>query len=714
MTKAHERKISLIIPVYNVRKYLGKCLESAVCQTYQNYEVIVIDDGSTDGSAKICRDYERRYSCISCIYKTENEGLAAAWQSGLQRASGDYTAFLDGDDWLEEDYLEQLVKGIEDGADIVCCNRWLEYGEYRIFQKEILTAGEYRYREIREKVYPVMINDGTYLGRGVSPNRWGKLFRTDILKDNLPYCDKKISFGEDLNIVFPVMLDCRCMVILNDRKGLYHYRQNQVSIARSYKKNMFGQIERLHEKMLEIQDAKAEYDFSGQIDADYLCLFLEYIKNETKAARRQDAVKNVIHAYQKLKDKSEDIRIQMKFSDRLLLYFLKRNWQVGIYFWFWLYSLTKGHMKKVDWKFLRSKKIKGDDRIRVLMVGPDRSVRGGMSTVVDQLLQWNDWDQTKIIYIPSFIEKKFFYKIAFYAVHYFKIMFTCLTGRIDIVHLHVSERGSFFRKAFILLSCKKMGIRTILHHHGAEFLEFYENSNVRRKQWIKKVVHAADMNIVLSRYQKERMEQRFPDSVFEVVYNSVEGYSQNNFDPYSSGILFAGRFGKRKGIYDLLEAVKKCNPTLDRNVKLYLCGDGEVEEVKKKIKELGLGHRIAHIGWCSREQLEAFYKKTMLYVLPSRNEGLPMALLEAMSYGIPCISTRVDAIPEVIQNAYNGILITPGDVEALENALMRLAQDSRLRKEMSENSYQVICDRFLISDRVKELENLYIKMKRKS
>ncbi len=111
--------VSVIVPVYNVEKYLRECIDSVLAQTYTNYEIILVDDGSTDSSGAICDEYAEKNNCITVIHK-KNEGLSCARNSGFERASGKYVYFLDSDDYVTEDMLEQTVQvAQEDKSDIV-------------------------------------------------------------------------------------------------------------------------------------------------------------------------------------------------------------------------------------------------------------------------------------------------------------------------------------------------------------------------------------------------------------------------------------------------------------------------------------------------------------------------------------------------------------------------------------------------------------------
>ncbi|MDO5139834.1 MAG: glycosyltransferase family 2 protein, partial [Oscillospiraceae bacterium] len=129
--------LSLIIPVYNVRPYLAECLDSAVSQTLKDMEIVIVDDGSTDGCGQICDSYAACDERVTVCH-TENKGLAAARNYGLDRICGKYVAFLDSDDWLEDDALQKLLEAIErHGADIAVCSFANEYDGKTVPSKRI-------------------------------------------------------------------------------------------------------------------------------------------------------------------------------------------------------------------------------------------------------------------------------------------------------------------------------------------------------------------------------------------------------------------------------------------------------------------------------------------------------------------------------------------------------------------------------------------------
>ena len=703
-------KISLIIPVYNIEKYLRDCLDSAINQTWKDYEIIIVDDGSTDHSLDICKEYSLRDPKVKLIIN-KHSGLMAAWMKGIQVSEGEYVAFLDGDDWVDLDYLEQMIK-VSKGADMVCCSYIREYRGYQVFPEKGIPAGRYDRIEIEEKIYPRLINNGRYLGRGIEPHRCAKLIRRSIIMNNLLWCDKKQIFGEDLNIFFPVVQDCQTIVIMGDGWRPYHYRQNYTSISRSYKPGMFSQIKRLYTKLLEINRSKGGYDFSSQIKEDSFCLFLEYVKNEAKQKKVIRSIENeIIKNYQEMCRDFKDILwrpLQLKSSDKILVYFLNKKSVIGINIWLYAYIIAKKMTGKKDWKYRKDWKKKKSKKVRVLMVGPDVSVKGGIKTVIMQYLSWNKWDKVIFSYVPVYVEKNFWKKIIFFVKGCLQIWVRVLFGKTDIVHLHVAERGSFYRKSIIMFGCKLAGVKTILHHHGAEFIEFYDQARGLKQKWIQRTIGEADLNLVLGEYQKSQMKKRFSKAIFCIFPNTLEISNTISYRTDARVILFAGRMEYRKGIYDLLCAIAACNDKLEEDVKVYLCGDGEVGRVRKVIKNFGLSERIVVKGWLDSEQIEELYNKSMMFVLPSYREGLPMALLEAMAHGLPCIAGKAGAIPEVIENGKNGILVEPGNVDDIACSIRYLCENPVIRKNIGKSGYYTVKKKYRLEDGIKELQRIWI------
>lgn len=346
-------------------------------------------------------------------------------------------------------------------------------------------------------------------------------------------------------------------------------------------------------------------------------------------------------------------------------------------------------------------------KINILMCSSDLSAKGGMVSVVKNYIGYDSWGKYNIIHCPTHIDANKIIVTVYFFFAYIRMLFTLLTKKIDIAHLHTAERGSFFRKAIILRTLKRFGIKTVMHHHAAEFEEFYAKLSPDKKEFVNKTLEMADINIVLSNTLVSMIKDKAPNARVEVLYNAVNTYDKNPYNAEAKNILFLGRLGERKGTYDLLQAIKQLDNKIDKEIKFYICGDGEIAAVTQKVKELGIEHRIAHIGWIDGEQKKEFLKNTCINVLPSYNEGLPMTILETMAYGIPNISTNIASIPEVIKNGETGYLIEPGDVSALEECILKSLKNKIKLLDFSNKSYELINLRFKFESHIRQLMYYY-------
>lgn len=222
--------ISIIVPIYNVAKYLPQCIESICGQTYRELEIVLIDDGSTDGCYDICEEYRKKDSRIVVIHK-ENGGAVEARKVGLSHATGEYIAFADGDDWLEPNMLEHLFAALtNEAADIVMCGRFEDTGNS---QREVyhgIPAGYYDKKALIEEVYPNMIVNGAFFEWGLFPGLWDKLFKRESLERFLMTVDERITMGDDAACVYPCILNADSICILHE--CLYHYRQTTTSTVK--------------------------------------------------------------------------------------------------------------------------------------------------------------------------------------------------------------------------------------------------------------------------------------------------------------------------------------------------------------------------------------------------------------------------------------------------------------------------------------------------
>lgn len=268
--------ISVIIPVYNAEKYLKQCLQSVLGQTYKDIEVILVNDGSKDRSYVVCEEYAGKDNRIKLINK-ENGGVVAAWNAGLSVASGEYIAFVDSDDFVDNTYLQTLLSGMTENVDLVAmdCIRYVSEKRYSYYEINTLSEGIY---EIDSSFLCRLISDYGSYKRIVAGSRWGKLIRTDIVKRYAQYCSTDVSYGEDLQLIIGCLIGSRKIRIQKVAK--YYYRNNQTSIVNSYKKNLFAKSKTLIDVICNIPGVKSIPNAEKQINTLFVLYVNDCIKNE--------------------------------------------------------------------------------------------------------------------------------------------------------------------------------------------------------------------------------------------------------------------------------------------------------------------------------------------------------------------------------------------------------------------------------------------------
>lgn len=222
--------ISIIVPIYNIEQYLPQCIESICNQTYRDLEIVLVNDGSTDGCRDICESYRKKDSRIVVIHK-ENMGLVSARKAGMRAASGEYIAYVDGDDWIEPVMYERMYQAItKQNVDVVMCGRYEDTGNFHKPVFHGIAEGKYEKAALIEEVYPRMIVNDAFFEWGIFPSVWDKLFRRDCIERFQMAVDERIVMGEDAACVYPCLLHADSVYIM--RECLYHYRQTASSMVK--------------------------------------------------------------------------------------------------------------------------------------------------------------------------------------------------------------------------------------------------------------------------------------------------------------------------------------------------------------------------------------------------------------------------------------------------------------------------------------------------
>ena len=306
--------ITIIVPIYNVEKYIHKCVDSIIAQTYKNIEIILVDDGSTDHCPVICDEYAESDSRIKVVHK-ENGGLMSARQAGLKAATGEYVGFVDGDDWIEPDMYENFADVINKyKPDMALCEFYFSYPEKRSPSNQKLSGTFYKKADLETEIYPTMLFNNTFYSFGIFPCCWSKVFKRTLLEKCLYPVTPEIRIGEDAAFTYPCLLEAESMAYID--KCLYNYRVNPESMTKAYSKDMENTILIPYE-ILKNSFSKYEYDLSDQLHYYLIYLVNMMIRNEANP-NNDKSVKEKKLTLKNFMD-NKDVRNAVKCIDHTLL-----------------------------------------------------------------------------------------------------------------------------------------------------------------------------------------------------------------------------------------------------------------------------------------------------------------------------------------------------------------------------------------------------------
>ena len=219
------KTIAVIIPIYNAEEYLEECLDSICGQTYQDLEIILVDDGSTDNSGRICDCYAKQDERVKVIHQ-ENQGKHIARYHGIMASNAEYIAFVDADDWIDIEAYQEIATYLEKKYDVVMFGKVLEKGEKgKTFYVSNYRYGEYNRRDIENEIFPTLIWNIEKSRPGITQALCDKVIKADIVKKIFEEARDlgKINFAEDSLMVYPMMQKINSLYIME--QNFYHYRK---------------------------------------------------------------------------------------------------------------------------------------------------------------------------------------------------------------------------------------------------------------------------------------------------------------------------------------------------------------------------------------------------------------------------------------------------------------------------------------------------------
>jgi glycosyltransferase involved in cell wall biosynthesis len=348
------------------------------------------------------------------------------------------------------------------------------------------------------------------------------------------------------------------------------------------------------------------------------------------------------------------------------------------------------------------------NKIKILMLGESLDRQGGIVSVEKLIIRQAPAD-ILINHIPTLPNGSTIRKVLVFA-QALGLLCWQLKQDVDIVHIHVSERGSAFRQAITTAIARSLGKPVILHTHSADFHLFYSHLPQIVQTGLRWIFCKSTRFIVLSDSWKkfyidnlgltEKQTIVLPNPVkFPLEIPQRINHQKVNF-------LFLGRIGKRKGAFDLIEAFAAIPEEQKDRTQLIMAGDGEGEKARKMVTNLNLDRYVKILDWVNERERDALLATANAFVLPSYNEGLPMALLEAMSWKLPVITTPVGGIPEVVIPHQNGLLVKAGDVRELSQAMQSLICDRESIERLGKNARDSVkC--FNVENYMSSLSHIY-------
>jgi glycosyltransferase involved in cell wall biosynthesis len=319
-----------------------------------------------------------------------------------------------------------------------------------------------------------------------------------------------------------------------------------------------------------------------------------------------------------------------------------------------------------------------DKQKRRVLVMLCTGARGGMRSVVENYRRDGLFEKYHVMLLETHREGSLSSRLGVAAASLWKLLQLLVSGEVAGVHAHLAMKGSFWRKSLFCTVARLFGVPVISHLHGSELKVFHASLGQFGKRLFRYQLESSAAVIVLSDSWARFVLECAPRADVVVIPNYVKIPQVSGAHEESPvfTVLFLGLVGERKGVFDLLPAFRDASREARQQgvrMRLLIGGNGAVEQAQRKSEELGVAEDVEFLGWVDANRRSELLNGADVFVLPSHNEGLPMAILEAMAASLPIISTRVGGIPELVRNDVDGFLIEPKDTVALSHALLSAA-----------------------------------------
>lgn len=346
----------------------------------------------------------------------------------------------------------------------------------------------------------------------------------------------------------------------------------------------------------------------------------------------------------------------------------------------------------------------------IVMLGTAPDAMGGIASVIGMYYDSGIIDNCNITYLATHCTGSATKKISILLKAWCAFSTLAITGKIKIVHMHLAYGTSFWRKSLFAALTMLLRIPFVIHLHSGYFPQYYRNSSRLTQLIIRYMFRRAAATITVSNDLKLWLAQisKSPDTV--IIHNPVcIPAIEHETVRDQSKIVFLGRIEPAKGIIDLITAFQHLSPNYP-DLRLVIAGAGDTATAKKMAAELGIASKIDFPGWLAGATKSALLTTATIFVLPSYAEGMPMAVLEAMSHGTAVIASDVGGIPEAVHHGIEGLLVPPGNVVKLADAITLLLCNRELRERLGKAGQEAVRQRFSTASTSAALSNLYARL----
>jgi glycosyltransferase involved in cell wall biosynthesis len=351
----------------------------------------------------------------------------------------------------------------------------------------------------------------------------------------------------------------------------------------------------------------------------------------------------------------------------------------------------------------------------VLWVSTSTETHGGVSSFVRTMQQTPLWGVWGIRHIATHRNGSVPIRAIAFGAGAGRFVLELAVRRPQVVHLHMASYGSFVRKSLLGWAAQAAGVPVVVHVHGAEFHWFFERSPRLLRMYIRATLEHGSVVIALGESWARRLKIIAPRARIVVVPNAVRPRPpvKQPADGQPVQVLFLGDVSDRKGAFSLIDAWQRLleSPPEGAAPRLVMAGDGAVARARSRIEEVGLREHVRVLGWIPPNQVESLVRASQVLVLPSRNEGQPMAVLEAMANGLCVIVSEVGGLPDMVDTDC-GVLVPVDDVPALASALHRVIVDHEERVRLGLRALRRVRDRFDVDVTWHALDELYEELQR--